>query len=219
VQGKVQRLTFVVHGYIAWTAKGIGEWEAKLASQLVTTNSGGDVAVIINWIRGAHATWEDCHGTECLDDYPVAMADARVVGKYIQRLAATAREVLGDVKFGCIGHSVGSHVCGFAGKYMGLEELPGGKMRMSRISSLDPAGPSHSLVAAVHALMGGRSFVNAGYRFARLNRNDADFVDVYISDPGGYGYDITLAAEYEGRGKVDSSDMLGHVTFLVNGQS
>lgn len=215
--GGIRRVTFVVHGYIFWTDEGIGKWEDELAAKLVNTESGEDAVIVIDWMRGAHATWEDCHGTECVDDYPVAMADARVVGKYIQRLSAGIREVLDDVHIGCIGHSVGSHACGFAGKYMGLEDLPGGRMRMSRISALDPAGPSHGLVTNTHWVIGGWSFVDHGYRLARLSRRDADFVDAYISDPGGFGYDVSLAVENAGRREVQESDLLASATFLING--
>ena len=40
------------------------------------------------------------------------------------------------MKFHCVGHSLGSHTCGFAGK-----NFPKLGLRMSRISALDPAGP------------------------------------------------------------------------------
>ena len=46
-------------------------------------------------------------------------------------------EVAGSVgRYHCVGHSLGSHTCGFAGK--SLSKLG---LRMSRISALDPAGP------------------------------------------------------------------------------
>eukprot|EP00747_Dinoflagellata_sp_TGD_P163491 gnl/TRDRNA2_/TRDRNA2_182205_c0_seq1.p1 gnl/TRDRNA2_/TRDRNA2_182205_c0~~gnl/TRDRNA2_/TRDRNA2_182205_c0_seq1.p1 ORF type:complete len:548 (-),score=70.12 gnl/TRDRNA2_/TRDRNA2_182205_c0_seq1:74-1717(-) len=211
------RVTFIVHGYLSPGTYDPGEWEGLLARELVNGTSGTDAAIVIDWRRGAHAVWGDCHGWECLDDYPVAMADARVVGKYIQRLAAGVREVAGEVWIGCVGHSVGSHVCGFASKYMSQEELPGGKLRMSRISALDPAGPSHSLITSLHSAVGGGSFVDAEYELARLNSSDAEFVDVYISDPGGFGYDITLAVDNAWRDKVTQADLLGHTTFLING--
>lgn len=217
-QDKLQRVTFVVHGYMGGGANTIGVWEERIGKELAEGGLGADAAIVIEWTRGAHASWEDCHGFECLDDYAVAMADARVVGKYIQRLAAGVREVAGSVQFGCIGHSVGSHVCGFASKYMALEDLPHGKLHMSRISGLDPAGPSHSLVVDVHAWLGGRSFVDPSYRHARLDKSDADFVDIYISDPGGFGYDMTLAVKKQAREQVLESDMLGHATFLINGR-
>lgn len=215
----VRRVTFVVHGYVNWGSDSPGIWQGNIARKLVQGGGGEDLAVVVEWPRGAHATWEDCHGFECMDDYSVAMADTRVVGKYVQRLAAWFREVLGeDIHFGCIGHSVGSHACGFAGKYMGLEELDSGPLRMSRISALDPAGPSHSLVSNVHHMLGGRSFIDPAYKLCRLNKKDADYVDVYISDPGGFGYDVTMAVANEGRREVLESDMLGHVTFLLNGE-
>lgn len=216
-QKTLRRVTFVAHGYQRGTSRP-GAWEARLGQELAKGGFGEDACIVIEWTRGAQASWEDCHGLECLDDYAVAMADARIVGKYIQRLAAGVRQVVGNVNFGCIGHSVGAHVCGFASKYMKLEDLPGGKLHMSRISGLDPAGPSHSLVVEVHSVLGGRSFVDPGYKFARLNKSDADFVDVYISDPGGFGYDITMSVEQQGRSEVAESDMLGHVTFLLNGR-
>ena len=41
-----------------------------------------------------------------------------------------------EYSYHCVGHSLGSHTCGFAGKAMTKLGL-----RLSRISALDPAGP------------------------------------------------------------------------------
>lgn len=41
-----------------------------------------------------------------------------------------------NFSYHCVGHSLGSHTCGFAGKNMARLGL-----RMARISALDPAGP------------------------------------------------------------------------------
>ena len=41
-----------------------------------------------------------------------------------------------ETSYHCVGHSLGSHTCGFAGKNLARLGL-----RMSRISALDPAGP------------------------------------------------------------------------------
>ena len=41
-----------------------------------------------------------------------------------------------NFSYHCVGHSLGSHSCGFAGQSMARLGL-----RMSRISALDPAGP------------------------------------------------------------------------------
>lgn len=219
-----QRVTFVVHGYLAWGMTGPGEWQGTLARELVSGGGGDDAAIVVDWTRGAHATWDDCHGMECVDDYSVAMADTRVVGKYVQRLAEGVREVLRSgysggttLRVGCVGHSVGSHACGFAGKYMNAEtSLLETDLRLARISALDPAGPSGGAVSSAHTLAGGRSWVDPAYYKARLSPEDADFVDTYFSDPGGFGYDYRVAAD--DATEVRASDMLGHVNFLVNGE-
>ncbi|XP_075985087.1 pancreatic triacylglycerol lipase-like [Anticarsia gemmatalis] len=79
-----------------------------------------------------------------------------------------------------IGHSLGSHIAGFAGKT--VYRLTG--QRVGRISGLDPAGPCFS-------------DVDAGLR---LNKNDADFVDVIHTDAGVYGI----------------NELVGHVDFFPN---
>ncbi|CAG5013432.1 unnamed protein product, partial [Parnassius apollo] len=66
-----------------------------------------------------------------------------------------------------IGHSLGAHISGFAGKT--LERLTG--KRLGRISALDPAGPCFSHVSPE----------------LRLKNTDADFVDVIHTDSGVYG--------------------------------
>lgn len=72
-------------------------------------------------------------------------------------------------KIHLIGHSLGSHIAGFAGKtYLTLM-----KSRVGRISSLDPAGPCFSNVDPQ----------------LRLSKEDADFVDVIHTDAGVYGLD------------------------------
>ncbi|XP_047505682.1 pancreatic triacylglycerol lipase-like isoform X1 [Pieris napi] len=66
-----------------------------------------------------------------------------------------------------IGHSLGSHISGFAGKT--FEKITGKKI--GRISGLDPAGPCFSHVDPE----------------VRLKSTDADFVDVIHTDSGVFG--------------------------------
>ncbi|VVC96863.1 unnamed protein product [Leptidea sinapis] len=66
-----------------------------------------------------------------------------------------------------IGHSLGAHICGFAGKT--FQQLT--KRKLGRISGLDPAGPCFSDVKPD----------------LRLKETDADFVDVIHTDAGVYG--------------------------------
>ena len=58
----------------------------------------------------------------------------------------------------CIGHSIGAHVCGLLGKIINAEL----KVKLTRITGLDPAGPCFKNVA----------------KYYRLDKTDADYVDV-----------------------------------------
>ena len=47
------------------------------------------------------------------DDYATATTNTMVIGRVLSFLAKTAT---GSFKTFCIGHSLGGHICGFAGK-------------------------------------------------------------------------------------------------------
>ncbi|KAF6202054.1 hypothetical protein GE061_004451 [Apolygus lucorum] len=67
-----------------------------------------------------------------------------------------------------VGHSLGAHVCGFAGKIFKKKY----RLAINRISGLDPAGP----------------LFNKNKPNARLNRKDAHFVDCIFTSRGQYGH-------------------------------
>ena len=74
-----------------------------------------------------------------------------------------------------MGHSLGSHTCGFAGK--NFAKLG---MTMSRITGLDPAGPLF-----LKDFFGGRNQYDVTE--ARLYSGDATFVDAIHTDATLYG--------------------------------
>lgn len=78
----------------------------------------------------------------------------------------------GFSNFHLIGHSLGAHASGFAGKV--FTAMTGSKI--NRISGLDPAGPCF--------------FVQPADK--RLTPTDADFVDVIHSDLNTLGINISL---------------------------
>ncbi|RNA41178.1 inactive pancreatic lipase-related 1-like, partial [Brachionus plicatilis] len=105
-----------------------------------------DVNVImVNWKEGAKAP-----------DYYNAFTNVREVAQKIADFVQQGKIDLSKVH--CIGHSLGAHVCGFAGK-----RIVG---KIGRISGLDPAGP----------LFEGKPV------YSRLDKTDAEFVDIIHTD-------------------------------------
>ncbi|KAK2489802.1 hypothetical protein MC885_007309, partial [Smutsia gigantea] len=133
----------IIHG---WSVDGLLEnwiWQmvAALKSQLAHPVNVG----LADWITLAH------------HHYAIAVRNTRLVG---QEVAALLRWLEESVQFSrrnvhLIGYSLGAHVSGFAGSYMG------GKHKIGRITGLDAAGP----------LFEGTSPSD------RLSPDDASFVD------------------------------------------
>ncbi|KAJ8710488.1 hypothetical protein PYW08_009003 [Mythimna loreyi] len=88
----------------------------------------------------------------------------RVLG---ETLAALIPAGLDPSRIHLIGHSLGAHIAGFAGK----EVFKRTGRKIGRITGLDPAGPCFSNVATP----------------LRLYKDDADFVDVIHTNAGFYG--------------------------------
>ncbi|CAH1184971.1 unnamed protein product [Phyllotreta striolata] len=118
-----------------------------------------------------------------LPNYVKASANTRLVGKQLSLLlrGLVERNGMQLKKTHLIGFSLGAHVAGFAGADLG---------NLSRITGLDPAGPL---------------FESQDPR-ARLDQNDAEFVDVIHSN----GENLIL-------GGLGSSQPMGHVDFYPNG--
>ncbi|CAF0804017.1 unnamed protein product [Brachionus calyciflorus] len=105
-------------------------------------------------------------------DYYSAFINTREVG---QKMASFIRDAnITASKVHCIGHSLGAHICGFTGK----------SRRIGRITGLDPAGP----------LFKGKPY------YSRLDKEDADFVDVIHTDS-----------------ELGIQDSIGHLDFYPNG--
>ena len=78
-----------------------------------------------------------------------------------------------DIKTFCIGHSLGSHVCGFFGK-MTKSLMISDNDSLERIIALDPAGPLFDYVDHNITL--------------RLNRDDAKIVEVFHTNTLHFGF-------------------------------
>ncbi|XP_073922162.1 hepatic triacylglycerol lipase isoform X1 [Castor canadensis] len=138
-----QPLVMIVHG---WSVDGMLEnWIWQLVAALKSRPGQPMNVVLADWITLAH------------HHYTIAVRHTRLVG---QEVAALLRWLEESVPFSrsnvhLIGYSLGAHVSGFAGSYIG------GRHKIGRITGLDAAGP----------LFEGTTPSD------RLSPDDADFVD------------------------------------------
>ncbi|KAL9882889.1 pancreatic triacylglycerol lipase isoform 2-T3 [Glossina fuscipes fuscipes] len=162
------RLFFIAHGYLETADI---DWMPELCQMLLKYEPEGQAAVIlIDWGNGSSPP------------YVQAVANIRLVGAITAHVMHMIYEELSFTdlsKIHIIGHSLGSHLAGYAGYH--LQKDFG--LKVGRITGLDPAAP---LFAETHGVV-------------RLDRSDAHFVDVVHTDGnllGGLGL-------YERLGHVD----------------
>ncbi|CAB3227798.1 unnamed protein product [Arctia plantaginis] len=165
-------------------------------------SKAGTVVILIHGFMESSEGWM-VHGVapELLkrSDMKVFALDGRKIinleyfrsSTYVRFIGELLGTFLGDVikngqdpsKIYIVGHSLGSHIAGVAGKK--VRELTG--QLLGRITALDPAGPCFSNVSAS----------------GRLNRTDAEYVDVIHSNAGMLGI----------------KEPVGHKDFYPNGGS
>lgn len=142
----------IVHGLLS---SGDTDWVRNMTSSLLARNDSN--VIVVDWRKGAKYFFR----------YHQAVANTEVVGFILTDMVKKLemhREAT-ETYIHIIGHSLGAHVAGFAGKFHT-------KARYQRITGLDPAGPL---------------FENEN-DIARLSKTDADIVDVIHTDVDGFGY-------------------------------
>jgi pimeloyl-ACP methyl ester carboxylesterase len=167
-----RQMTLIVHGWNDWMN---ADWRSEMSNAICSSGSGYVMKVqwnsnsldLTSLAKTAYNTllsgWSGLLSGDII--YKTSADNTRKVGKeladYLNTLGLT-----GNTLVHCIGHSLGAHVCGFAGKNYALN----GK-KFFRISGLDPAGPLFSNDIT-----------------QRLDRTDASVVDVYHTNNGWLGY-------------------------------
>lgn len=145
----------IVHG---WQASGTDEKNSELAEAY---HNRGDYNVIaVDWSE--HAKKVYVHASSSTKDI------GRLIGDFILEITKKDPKLLENVHL--IGHSLGGHVAGFAGKR--VAEKSGRKV--GRITGLDVAAPMFEVPMK-------RSIDS------RLSKNDAKFVDVIHTNAGFLG--------------------------------
>ncbi|XP_057656460.1 lipase member H-A-like [Diorhabda carinulata] len=98
--------------------------------------------------------------------YSISCANVKLVGMYLAQFLIASKVDLDKVHL--IGHSLGSQLTSYIGKSV----ISLADKKIGRITALDPAGPMWSRMLETE----------------RLNKNDADFVDVIHTDIQMYGF-------------------------------
>lgn len=158
------KTVMIVHGF---THHSYQPWVTKMKNELLKRNSLN--VINVDWKKGA--SFYTMY-------YVKAVANTPLVGAKITYLVQTLNKVTGvnPQSIHIIGHSLGAHIAGYAGKRLARRNL-----LLGRITGLDPAKPNFQ-------------GANVG---ARLDKTDAKFVDVIHTNAapfllGGSGYRARL---------------------------
>lgn len=159
----------IIHG---WTVTGMYEsWVAKLVSALYEREPSANV-IVVDWLNRAS------------NHYPTSAAYTKLVGRDVAKFVTWLQKELQLPwdKIYLLGYSLGAHAAGIAGALS--------NNKISRITGLDPAGPS---------------FEHADNQNT-LSKDDAQFVDVlHTNTRGSPGRSIGIQRA------------LGHIDIYPNG--
>ena len=117
----IHKVVFLVHGFqIAKTD--LKEWKAMKNDIIKEKNTA---VILVDWFNGANAdlSFLENSSYDVLSDlfnlmpYHQAAANTRYIGAMIANVIKNIRSVSkAQSLFHCVGHSLGAHSCGFAGK-------------------------------------------------------------------------------------------------------
>ncbi|XP_055615911.1 pancreatic lipase-related protein 2-like [Toxorhynchites rutilus septentrionalis] len=176
------KIYFVTHGYIE---SGDRPWIQNLVNALLDNDSQGTATVvIIDWRKGSIPPYSQC------------VADIRLIGAIAAHVIHLLYQELGMRnldKVHLMGHSLGSHLCGYVGYFLQRDF----GLQVGRITGMDPAEP---MFADTDPLV-------------RLDVSDAKFVDVIHTDA------VPWVERWPRPGGLGMHQAVGHVDFYPNGGS
>jgi pancreatic lipase-related protein 1/phosphatidic acid-selective phospholipase A1 len=142
-----RRTVFEAHG---WNGGGNNAWLHDMKNAYLDRE---DINVVVY-------DWGGCAQNI---NYNQAAADTRSAGRYITAIVQRLLQVGGSspARMWCVGHSLGSHVCGHAGMYLPANQ------RLGRATGMDPAGPL---------------FEVNNNKLIGINPTSATFVDILHTD-------------------------------------
>jgi len=142
----LNKIVFIVHGFALFPEQ-LEEF-LDMKTEILKLDDAG--VIVVDWYKGARldlSFLKISNPTTImrdfvnLDFYHQAAANTRYIGAALALVAENLRTLFLQQSrtpfMHCIGHSLGSHVCGFFGK--ALKRISGAPL--DRITGLDPAGP------------------------------------------------------------------------------
>lgn len=162
-QGNPTTAIFITHGL---TGKPTDRWMHSIKDAVIAKNDPNTAVYIASWKKGAEA----CKLTRT---FLVGCAAPNIFpnGVVIGRKMAALWRANNNIKITCVGHSLGAHSCGMAGKV--FTAITGRKI--AKIIGLDAAGPLFDDVLRANPITNARSDKMENWR---ITANDADFVQV-----------------------------------------
>ena len=168
----------MVHGFLKSLSS--SKWMHKLAGQLLSpgvmsSQPRARAILLVGWGHGSGALpfrdpayyWQAAANTRYM-----GVSVARLLSSVVDKITILSNNPSYHLSFHCIGHSLGAHICGFTGQT--LKTIS--HIVLRRISGLDPAGPLFALDVPYPF-----NWLNISPQ-ARLNKEDAEFVDVIHTD-------------------------------------
>ncbi|XP_016836798.1 pancreatic lipase-related protein 2-like [Nasonia vitripennis] len=176
-----RKTVFIIHGYIAHRKK---PYIIEMTKQLLDTNNIN--LIVIDWSKGSK-TWNYINAVQTT--YHVAQDLVKFLQTMKEEVAKLNKPASEEWKnLYLIGHSLGAHISGQTGYLLKQRDQ---SFKVERITGLDPAQPC---------------FISVEQN-ARLDKSDADFVDI-IHTQTGHGNGINA---------FGLENPVGHIDFYVNG--
>jgi len=177
-------LVVLIHGFNSKKSA----WAAGMSRKILSADKRDNIAILtVDWRRGAGMRgWFDF---DVVSAYNRAAANTRYIGAITQRFIKNLETKHGSkVKVHCIGHSLGAQACGFLGNEIEQET----KEKMWRITGLDPAGPQFTTEPISDDNPMTYKPLSHTPESQRLDRSDAQLVDVIHTDGDQWGSMLPL---------------------------
>ena len=168
----------MVHGFLKSLAS--SKWMHELADKLMSPEklslpTKRRAVLLVGWGHGSGALpFRDplYYYQAAANTRYMGVSVAKVLSSIMDKLAIVSNHLNYPLAFHCIGHSLGAHICGFTGQTLKSTS----HIVLRRISGLDPAGPMFAIDVPYPF-----NWLNIAPE-ARLNSDDAEFVDVIHTD-------------------------------------